>query len=92
MEFIGLKRAGDSSGLCPVAVSQSTALALVVLVILARRPGARAGAGPFLLGVVAGMLSLLATALYVLAAHAGLLTVAAVLALYPGVTLASRLY
>jgi len=89
MEFIGLERAGDASGLWPVAVSQSTALALVALVILARRPAARAGAGPFLLGVVAGMLSLLATALYFLASHAGLLTVAAVLAgLYPGVTVA----
>jgi drug/metabolite transporter (DMT)-like permease len=41
------------------------------------------------LAAAAGMLSLVATGLYFYAAHAGMLTIAAVLAsLYPGVTVA----
>ncbi|NUR08176.1 MAG: DMT family transporter [Nocardioidaceae bacterium] len=89
LEFIGLERAGDASGLWPVAVSQSTALVLLAVVVRAVRPRAGGGVTAVLLAVLAGGLSLLATVLYFLAAHAGLLTVAAVLAaLYPGVTVA----
>jgi drug/metabolite transporter (DMT)-like permease len=86
-EFVGLERAGSSAGLWPVAVSQSTALVLVGIVVATLRPVAALGRRPWILAVTAGLLSLLATALYFAAAHAGLLTVAALLAsLYPGVT------
>jgi drug/metabolite transporter (DMT)-like permease len=87
LEFVGLERAGDASGLWPVAISQSTALVLVAIVVLLRRPAWRPGLLSPALAVGAGLLSLLATALYFFAAHADTLTVAAVLAsLYPGVT------
>jgi drug/metabolite transporter (DMT)-like permease len=87
LEFVGLERAGNDSGMWPVAVSQSTALILVAMLVAILRPGWRRGAQPSALAAAAGLLSLLATALYFLAAHAGMLTVAAVLAsLYPGVT------
>ncbi len=87
LEFVGLERAGDASGLWPVAVSQTTALVLVALLVAVRRPVWRPQRGAVVLAAIAGLLSLLATALYFVAAHAGMLTVAAVLAsLYPGVT------
>ncbi len=87
LEFVGLERAGSASGLWPVALSQSTALILVALLVTVRRPTWRADLGTTTLAMAAGLVSLLATGLYFLAAHAGLLTVAAVLAsLYPGVT------
>jgi uncharacterized membrane protein len=87
LEFVGLERAGNASGLWPVALSQSVALVLVALLMTVRRPAWRADLGAATLATGAGLLSLLATGLYFLAAHAGLLTVAAVLAsLYPGVT------
>ncbi len=38
LEFVGLERAGDASGLWPVAISQSAALVLVTLVVAFRRP------------------------------------------------------
>jgi drug/metabolite transporter (DMT)-like permease len=90
LEFIGLERAGDRSGLWPVAVSQSTALVIVGLYLVARRPAPlRRGPGSVVFALAAGAFSLAATALYFLAAQTGLLTVAAVLAaLYPGVTVA----
>ena len=87
LEFVGLERAGESSGLWPVAISQSTALVLVGLVVAVVRPRGRGDARTYLLAAIAGALSLVATTAYFLAAHAGLLTVAAVLAsLYPAVT------
>jgi drug/metabolite transporter (DMT)-like permease len=87
LEFVGLQRAGDASGFWPVAASQSTALALVALIIVIQRPSGDLGRHSSLLAVAAGVFSLLATGLYFLASHAGFLTVAAVLAsLYPGVT------
>jgi drug/metabolite transporter (DMT)-like permease len=89
LEFIALERAGDASGLWPVAVSQTMALLTVLVVVLTRRPAVRRGWRPLVLAAAAGALSLLATSLYFLASHAGTLTVAAVLAaLYPGVTVA----
>lgn len=87
LEFVGLERAGDASGFWPVACSQTVALVLVALVVAVRRPPMDLDKGASLLATVAGGLSLAATGSYFLAAHAGLLTVAAVLAsLYPGVT------
>jgi drug/metabolite transporter (DMT)-like permease len=87
LEFVGLDRAGDAAGLWPVAVSQTTALILVAVLLVARRPSRKGSRGPLVLALTAGVLSLTATALYFLAAHAGSLTVAAVVtSLYPGVT------
>jgi len=89
LEFVGLERAGDAEGLFPVAVSQTVALVLVAAVVALVRPRLRVGPAPVALAGGAGLLSLLATAAYFLAANAGLLTVAAILAsLYPGVTVA----
>jgi drug/metabolite transporter (DMT)-like permease len=89
LEFVGLERAGDA-GLWPVAVSQSTALALVLLLVVVRRsPVLMRDHGALPLAVLAGLCSLLATGLYFWASQVGLLTVAAVLAsLYPGVPVA----
>jgi drug/metabolite transporter (DMT)-like permease len=87
LEFVGLDRAGSGSGIWPVAISQSVALVLVALLVVALRPVWRGDLVANAQAVIAGMLSLLATGLYFLATHAGLLTVAAVLAsLYPGIT------
>lgn len=87
LEFIGLERAGSAAGLWPVAVSQSVALVLVGVLVLACRPPLHAAVRPLGWAVIAGALSLTATSLYFYAATAGLLTVAAVLAgLYPAVT------
>jgi drug/metabolite transporter (DMT)-like permease len=87
VEFIGLERSGHQSGLWPVAVSQSTALVLVVAYVLTKRPSGRRQGHAMTLSAAAGLLSLVATGLYFLAAQSGMLTVAAVLAaLYPGIT------
>lgn len=89
LEFVGLERAGTSAGLWPVAVSQSMALVVVGLLLAMRRPEATRRPVPLGWAVLAGLLSLAATSLYFIAANAGLLTVAAVLAgLYPAVTVA----
>lgn len=89
LEFVGLDRAGISSGRWPVAVSQSTALVLVGAVVAVRRPALPRALAPLGWAACAGILSLGATSLYFIAATAGLLTVAAVLAgLYPAVTAA----
>lgn len=98
--FIALDRAGDASGLWPVAVGQLASLLMVagfVLVSRRTRPTAPGGpatpASPAATGsavggaLLVGVLSVTATFLYFLATHAGLLTVAAVLtSLYPAVT------
>ncbi len=87
--FIALDRAGDRSGLWPVAAGQLAALLVLAGFVLVRRPtwagaGRRAAAG---VAVLVGLLSVTATLLYFLATHAGLLTVVAVLAsLYPAIT------
>jgi drug/metabolite transporter (DMT)-like permease len=87
LEFNGLERAGDAAGLLPVAVSQSTALVVVLVSLSAIRPPRSGGKRPQMLAGLAGLLSLTATGLYFFGVHAGMLTVAAVLAsLYPGVT------
>ncbi len=87
--FIALNRAGDGSGLWPVAAGQLAALVVLMGFVFTRRPsrtrvgtGAAAGAA-----VLVGAISVTATLLYFLATHAGLLTVVAVLtSLYPAVT------
>ena len=87
LEFVGLERAGSTAGLWPVAVSQTTALVLTAVLVAARHPSRLGGAPAYGLAALAGLLSLLATTSYFLAAHEGMLTVAAVLAsVYPGVT------
>ncbi|WP_051277023.1 DMT family transporter [Marmoricola sp. URHB0036] len=89
LEFVGLERAGGGSGLLPVAISQTTAMVLVALVVATVHPPWRRSSRAFSLAVLAGLLSLVATAAYFGAAHEGMLTVAAVLAsVYPGVTVA----
>jgi drug/metabolite transporter (DMT)-like permease len=87
LEFVGLERAGGGAGLLPVAISQTTAMVLLALVVAAMRPPWRRSSRAFSLAVLAGLLSLVATAAYFGAADEGMLTVAAVLAsVYPGVT------
>jgi drug/metabolite transporter (DMT)-like permease len=93
--FVALNRAGDQSGMWPVAVGQVVSLLVVVAFVLGRRsdPGrtrwqiprrTRAAAAPALL---VGGLAAAATVLYFLATSAGLLSVVAVLtSLYPAVT------
>jgi drug/metabolite transporter (DMT)-like permease len=86
--FIGLNRAGSSSGLWPVFCSSATALAAVGLAAALTRnlrlPGRRSG---WLAGS-AGATGSLGTILYFLATHRGLLAIAAVVtSLYPAVTI-----
>lgn len=86
--FIGLNRAGSSSGLWPVFCGQAAALAAVACVAAftgdLRLPGARGG----WLAAVTGLTGAPATILYFLATHRGLLAIAAVISsLYPAVTI-----
>lgn len=89
--FVALDRAGDRSGLWPVATGQVAALLVLAGFAVARRPDrtpAVAGAGARA-AILVGATSVAATLLYFLATNAGLLTVAAVLtSLYPAVTVA----
>lgn len=82
--FVGLDRAGSSAGLWPVAISQVTALVVVTLLVVIRRPpGPRPpwmATGPGLLGVAATLLYFLSTH------HAPLGVVAVITSLYPAVT------
>jgi len=86
--FIGLNRAGSHNGLWPVAASQFTALAAVLVLGLAtgnaRLPPRRACG----LAALTGVTGAAGTVLYFYATHAGLLAVAAVLtSMYPAVTI-----
>lgn len=83
--FIALDRAGDGSGLWPVAAGQFVSL-LVLTTFLVVSGAARTAARADLAALV-GVLSVAATVFYFLASSAGLLAVVAVLSsLYPGVT------
>lgn len=85
--FIGLQRAGDSSGVWPLVSAQSVAVVLAVALGLAggRRVLPQRHAIPGI--VLAGGLAFAATLLYLLATRRGLLTVVAVLvSLYPAGT------
>jgi drug/metabolite transporter (DMT)-like permease len=83
--FIGLDRAGDDSGLWPVAAGQSTAFLVITAVALAWRP---ASARPSWTAAWPGVFGGFATVLYFLATHHGSLSVAAVItSLYPAITI-----
>jgi drug/metabolite transporter (DMT)-like permease len=86
--FIGLDRAGSSSGLWPVFCSQAAALVAIAGVAAftgdLRLPGRRGG----WLAAATGLTGAPGTILYFLATHRGLLAVAAVItSLYPAVTI-----
>jgi drug/metabolite transporter (DMT)-like permease len=86
--FIGLDRAGSSSGLWPVFCSQVAALAAIVCVAAftgdIRLPGRRGG----WLAAATGLTGAPGTILYFLATHRGLLAIVAVItSLYPAVTI-----
>ena len=85
--FIGVERAGQDSGLWPVAAGQSVSLLLLLAAVLLLRP-ARAATGRALpVAGLAGLCALSATVLFLLASGGGLLAVVAVLtSLYPAVT------
>lgn len=89
--FIGLDRAGDRSGLWPVAAGSLVSLAVQVGYVAARRPvhapDLRRARPDLLAAGGVGVISVAATVFYFLATHTGLLTVVAVLSsLYPAVT------
>ncbi|RAY14756.1 hypothetical protein DPM19_13515 [Actinomadura craniellae] len=91
--FVLLERAGDDTGLWPLVTARSAGFAAVLLAVLAiRLGGRRLGGGPvtggvLLLALGAGVLDATANALYFVAVHAGMLSLAAVLtSLYPAVT------
>jgi drug/metabolite transporter (DMT)-like permease len=88
--FVALDRAGEGSGLWPVAAGHLTSLALL-LPIAARRL-VRSSRGDLPLRVLVGAATVglsgtTATVLYFLSTHAGMLAIVAVVtSLYPGVT------
>lgn len=91
--FIALDLAGSGSGLWPVMAGQVVALGLAATSALVLRPALpklRDGGGNLAtIPLLAGAVGIAATLLYFFAAHAGSLTVAAVLtSVYPGVTVA----
>ena len=86
--FIGLDRAGSSSGLWPVFCSQVVALVAITCVAAftgdLRLPGRRGG----WLAAATGLTGAPGTILYFLATHRGLLAIVAVItSLYPAVTI-----
>jgi len=86
--FIGLDRAGSSSGLWPVFCSQAAALVAIACAAAftgdLRLPGRRGG----WLAAATGLTGAPGTILYFLATHRGLLAVVAVItSLYPAVTI-----
>ena len=86
--FIGLDRAGSSSGLWPVFCSQVAALVAITCVAAftgdLRLPGRRGG----WLAAATGLTGAPGTILYFLATHRGLLAIVAVItSLYPAVTI-----
>ncbi len=88
--FIGLKLAGDGSGLWPVLANGLAALPIMVVALVAalltierRRPSSRDLAGALAVGLIGAASSVA----YFLATHAGLLSIVVVLtSLYPAVT------
>jgi drug/metabolite transporter (DMT)-like permease len=86
--FIGLNRAGSHNGLWPVAASQFTALAAVLLLGLATGNAHLPPPRACRLAALTGLTGAAGTVLYFYATHAGLLAVTAVLtSLYPAVTI-----
>src|SRR5581483_10674108 len=83
-----LKQTEPASGLLPLIPARLSAVAVLSLVSLFRRPGFRAVRSAAWLIVAAGALDVSANVLYLLAARLGTLTVAATLAsLYPASTI-----
>jgi drug/metabolite transporter (DMT)-like permease len=86
--FIALDRAGDDSGLWPVASSQVAAFGVITALAVAWRPGRSGGARPTWTAVWPGVFGVSATVAYFLATHHGSLSVAAVItSLYPAITI-----
>lgn len=82
--FIGLERAGEGSGLWPVAISQLTSVLLVTALVAIWRPK---GPRPTWTAIWPGLLGVAATLLYFLSTHhAPLGVVAVITSLYPAVT------
>lgn len=89
--YVGLGKAGDSSGLWPVFAGELIAvIALIVVYLIVRPEPARIRTGRaslLALAVATGVLSVAASILFFFATHAGMLTVSAVLSsIYPGFT------
>lgn len=85
--FAALGQVPDSAGLGPLALTQGASVVVIVAIAIVAggdwRPRDRFAA----LGATAGLLGAAATGLFLLATHAGLLIIAAVLsALYPATT------
>lgn len=86
--FIGLSRAGTSSGLWPVIVSEAVSLPVLGVCMLLTRQFGLPPAGSRSFAVATGAGSAAGTMLYFVASHHGLLAVTAVIAsLYPGGTI-----
>nr|WP_244954143.1 DMT family transporter [Spelaeicoccus albus] len=89
--YVGIGKAGDSSGLWPVLSGETVAVIGLAAVFAIRRPKSSKGSPRrrllLAMAVLAGVLSVAATVLYFYATHTGALTIAAVLSsIYPGFT------
>lgn len=85
--FIGMAQTSSHAGMWPLAGARVASIGLVGLVCVATRRSLRPTEGTTGLVAVAGMLDLVANALYLLAATRGLLSVVSVLgSLYPAAT------
>jgi drug/metabolite transporter (DMT)-like permease len=87
--LVGLNRAGSSSGLWPVVVSQTTVVLLLLPIALVMRAKIRLARRVVIGGLAAGLFGAAAVITYFYATHMGLLTITAVIAsLYPATTVA----
>jgi drug/metabolite transporter (DMT)-like permease len=85
--FVALARTGGRTGLWPLAFEQTGALAMVLAVAVITRASLRQSLRDGAASALNGVGGLVATLLYYLATHAGMLSTVAVLtSLYPGVT------
>lgn len=91
--MIALDRAPDDGGLWPLLGARAAGLALLGGLVLGRRPP-RPDAGSTRIGLVSGLLDMVANVLFLLATQQGLLVVVSVLAsLYPvGIALLARVF
>jgi uncharacterized membrane protein len=85
--FVALARTGGRTGLWPLAFEQTGALAVVLAMAVITRTSLRQSLRDRVASVLDEVGALIATLLYYLATHAGMLSTVAVLtSLYPGVT------
>jgi drug/metabolite transporter (DMT)-like permease len=85
--YILLALAGKGSGLYPLLFARLGSVALLIVVAAGLRRGVVPAAQSFVIVIVAGFIDMSANVLYVLAAYAGYLSIAAVLtSLYPAST------